>query len=353
MDPKLLATSVLSKTPTSPLTKVASQLQDGQVLTGKNLSLTSYANHPDIYGVEIRKGTGDTLYEYPIFMKGSASAQKVQSEIAQPFKQDVQSRTTGMFYKPTTNVMGKSKTFGNPTVKTQSKMLQNPTMDWGDYSKNVTDKPSGAGSDWKETKDTTATTPIEDDASWGDIAAEAGLLWGNVASIATSTIPVYGTAASGILGAATDLGQFAKNISDDGGYKPEHLKQLGMDMATTGVGLIPFGGGAASKFAVKAPIMAQKAIKLAARGIKGLSWVLNTAGTSEQGYNAIRQLQEASLRLQKDPMDMKAYETIVSALTDAAKGARSWKTRNGAPTNATAGIPVKEHGGKITSRYSK
>lgn len=352
MDPKLLTTSVLSKTPKSPLTRVASQLRDGQVLTGKDLSLTSYANHPDIYGVEIRKGTGDTLYEYPIFMKGSTSANKVQSEISQPSKNPIQSQTTGMFYKPGMNVMGKSKTLrsNNSLVKPK---LPASTMDWGDYSK-PTDQPSSVGSSWEDkNKPTASVIPAEDDTSWGDIAAEAGLLWGNVASIATSTVPVYGTAASGILGATTDIAQFAKNIHDDGGYKPEHLKQLGMDLGTTGVGLIPFGGGASAKFAVKAPIMAQKAIKLAAKGIKGLSWVLNTAGASEQGYNAIRQLQEATLRLQKDPTDMEAYKTIVSALTDAAKGTRSWKTRNGAPTNATAGIPLKENGGKILSRYSK
>lgn len=349
MDPKLLTTSVLSKTPKSLLIRVSSQLRDGQVLTGKDLSLTSYANHPDIYGVEIRKGTGDTLYEYPIFMKGSASANKVQNEIAQPSKNPIQSQTTGMFYKPGINVLGKAKTLGpknNPISNT-------PLKNWGDFS-NPEKKPSGAGSSWEENKPTASVnTPAEDDTSWGDIAAEAGLLWGNVASIATSTVPVYGTAASGILGATTDIAQFAKNIHDDGGYKPEHLKQLGMDLGTTGVGLIPFGGGASAKFAVKAPIMAQKAIKLAAKGIKGLSWVLNTAGASEQGYNAIRQLQEATLRLQKDPTDMEAYKTIVSALTDAAKGTRSWKTRNGAPTNATAGIPLKENGGKILSRYSK
>lgn len=374
MDPSILATSVLSKRPESPLTKVSSQLKDRQVLTGKDLSLTSYANHPDVYGVEIRKGAGDTLYEYPIFIKDSPSALKWQTEMKQQPSGDVKSKTTGMVYNvsgdmfggPRKSASGKSMG-GSKTEQTSNPQnsTENQRNQWGDFS-NVQGT-QNANMQFASGQD---GAPAEDEASWGDIAAEAGLLWGNIASMATSTVPVYGTAASGVLGASTDIGQFAKNISDDG-YQTSDLSQLGLDLAATGVGLIPFGAGASAKFALKAPILAQKAIKLASRAIKGLSFVVNTGSAGEQGYNALRELQQATLMLQKDPTDMKAYERIVGAVNDAAKGVRSWKGRKGDQTtlatpgtkglpspsgNATGNkffgnIPMQKNGGKIKSRY--
>jgi hypothetical protein len=320
-----LSTSVLSKNPNSPLLKVQDKLSDGQIV---DKHYTSYANNPDVHSVQVRKSGTGNLYEYPIYIKGSKSAQDWKQQMQVSKKSGLETAEIGGLQYSTKGFNAYAGNPGNafkkgtgqqatsPGIVTMNNGAEPPVVPFsGPKTKadQILDAASSVGIGKKKPD---PLSDKNDDAGLGDLLAEGALLYGNVSSAALGAVPIYGTAASAWMGGATDVGQFAKNVHDQGGVNWDNVGELGGDLAATGVGLIPFGYGTVGKMAMKAPKLIGKALKI------GSAILAATAGKDEF-VQATQQMKSAMNRFTTEGVTTASMADFAAALKGFAHSGRN------------------------------